>query len=110
MERLGFGETNEWDIGEQAGTEGVEAVSKHAEAIKLKLPQIVDFEVLCHALEKNLPTAVPIAAMYQDDEDGNVIVRLCVSDVAFLRQLASAVLTGAPSVSAFHMPLLTDFP
>ena len=48
------------------------------------------------ALEKHLPAAVPIAAMYLED-DGSVIVRLCVSDIAFLHQLASVVLTGAPA-------------
>ena len=95
VEELGFDGANEYDIGRQAGPEGVEAVSKHAEAIKIRTPDFVGFEVLRDALEKHLPARAPIAAMYLED-DGDVIVRLCVSDVAFLHQLASVVLTGAP--------------
>ena len=103
MDQLGFSEANECDIGEQTGPEGVEAVSKHAEAIKLKMPEIdskalygfLQRAELRGGLEKHLPAAVPIAAMYPDD-DGNLIVRLCVSDIAFLHQLASVILPGAP--------------
>ena len=105
VDQLGFSEANECDIGEQTGPEGVEAVSKHAEAIRLKMPEIETevldgFEFLAElrgGLEKHLPAAVPIAAMYIDD-DGGMIVRLCVSDVLFLHQLASVVLTGAPVI------------
>ena len=75
--------------------QGVEAASKHAEAITLTADNpsaLENFDLLRDALEKCL-TSVPIAAFYLNDSDG-VVVRFCVSDVALLHRLAGLVLTG----------------
>ena len=95
VEELGSVEDAEFDIGEEEGVQDVEAANKHADAITLSADNpsaLENFDLLRAALEKCL-TSVPIAALYLND-DGGIVVRFCVSDVALLHRLAALVLTG----------------
>jgi hypothetical protein len=101
MEGLMNGEEDHYDISEEHGVEGVKADSLHQETIKLRVhedsrPEILEvtsFDAVRKGLVQSLPSSHPVAAIYIDD-DGGLLIRMCICDVAFLHQLRDYVLAG----------------
>ena len=92
-------EVQEYQIGEVDGVPGATADKLHDE-IKFRIEsksgspidalEVVGMKPLRAALEE---TVHGVAGVYFDD-DNSIMIRLCISDIAFLHQLRDRILTG----------------